>query len=484
MKKRAQAAIEYSMVVFISLILISGFTYYFFEQKTSYEDDTVQSRIDNIGMKVSEFAEEAKYSTGPYRKTFRVNIPEGIERLYVHDKNYIVFETFDGKDFVYESRSPVFGYIENDSIHSGKVIVEKINDKAVICTTAPCNCKSSEIYCDDKADNDCDGYVDGADTDCCDDIDGDGFTGIHFSGVPPYCALGSFAKDCNDTNSSYYPGTSYNCPYDKNCNAVTDDSGCGVIDCSDWYNWTGTVGVTSTQNCYQKADMTSNRCEGLGNCTDPNTIDCETQPNVLNYTCGVCQYIDTGDCDNNVVGSCSNYDSSHSCAPNTHCDGSGNCVCDTGWDDCNGPGDGTDADGCEADLTIDGNCGSCGVSCGINEHCGASGCECDSGWGDCDGLPGNGCETQLNTDSNCGSCGNTCGSGLECDSGSCQSCVRCPLGATSSCWTGDSGNFGWCNVTNWVCTDVGGGCTDWSFNGHCAGGCCDNCLGNPGCVEC
>ena len=408
---KAQAAIEYSMVVFISLILISGFTYYFFEQKTSYEDDTVQSRIDNIGMKVSEFAEEAKYSTGPYRKTFRVNIPEGVQRMYVHDGKYIVFETYDGNTFVYQSRNSVFGYIEEDKIHSGKVVVEKVNESAVICGSSPCKCMDNEIgYCDDKADNDCDGYVDGADTDCCDDIDGDGYTGIELSGTPSYCALGSFAKDCNDTNSSFYPGTSFVCAYDDSCNVISDDPSCGVIECSGWYNWTGTQGVTASQNCYYKDNLTSNRCESAGNCKDSNSTDCESQPGILNYTCGICQYIASGDCDGTVEGSCSYYDPSNVCSPNAHCDGAGTCVCDAGYDDCDGSA--TDSDGCESDLSSDNNnCGVCANSCGSNAHCSGGSCTCDAGYITCDGAENDadGCEVDPSSDdTNCGSCGNNC----------------------------------------------------------------------------
>lgn len=246
-KKRAQVAIEYMAVVFISLILISGFTYYFFSQKDSYEDEAMESRVDHIGNKISQYAEEAHYSTGPYRKVFKTRMPEPVDSLRVQDKNQIVFETSDGRNFVYMTRIPVYGYIENGSIQSGKIVVENVNNKAVICSDTPCSCAASEIHCDDLADNDCDGYVDGADTDCCPDADSDNYTDIDHTGTGPhYCQLpDTFAQDCNGSDPNVNPDRPEQCdPIDHNCDGSETNGVCGF-------------------NCYVEANFGD---DGMGTC--------------------------------------------------------------------------------------------------------------------------------------------------------------------------------------------------------------------------
>src|SRR5690606_18613207 len=90
--------------------------------------------------------------------------------------------------------------------------------------------------------------------------------------------------------------------------------------------------------------------------------------------------------------------------------------------------------GCEADLSTDQTCGSCGTSC-FNEHgstrCSAGSCApvCDSGYDSCDGDLSNGCETYVDRDPmNCGACGVICDTSFQvCIGGSCQ-VSSCPQG--------------------------------------------------------
>ena len=111
-------------------------------------------------------------------------------------------------------------------------------------------------------------------------------------------------------------------------------------------------------------------------------------------------------------------------------------TCNAGFEDC----DGTPGNGCEADLTADGNCGGCGVTCTLpnaTATCSGSACEvaaCDSGYGDCDGSPANGCEEALGTDAHCSGCGDACSGSQICLSGSCAAC-----GAGCDCGTACSG---------------------------------------------
>jgi hypothetical protein len=102
--------------------------------------------------------------------------------------------------------------------------------------------------CGDGVDNDCDGLVDGADSECspvC-DIDGDGWDGGQ-------CAGG---LDCDDLDAGIYPGATEICDdgKDNDCNGATDgaDSACQTS-CSP-------IGVS----CSSDSECCSNKCRGRG----------------------------------------------------------------------------------------------------------------------------------------------------------------------------------------------------------------------------
>ncbi len=144
-----------------------------------------------------------------------------------------------------------------------------------------------------------------------------------------------FSGSCCDTSSRPYEfeslGTSCalcgECNSKGSCLTSGDDTSCETIDCSRWYIQTGTQRPTSTEYCYNKKDITSNRCEAFGNCKDSNTADCSSQSNdQLKYSCGICKYIRTEVCTGTILGSCRNYAEGVSCGINVECDGNGNCV--------------------------------------------------------------------------------------------------------------------------------------------------------------
>ena len=108
--------------------------------------------------------------------------------------------------------------------------------------------------------------------------------------------------------------------------AGSDDPDCGFIFCSGWYTQTGTESATDTEYCYNKTNITTNRCEGIGDCKDSNTSDCSSQSNnELQYSCGECQYINDSDCNGTTLGNCSNYPQGIPCSGGGECDGYGHC---------------------------------------------------------------------------------------------------------------------------------------------------------------
>jgi len=99
----------------------------------------------------------------------------------------------------------------------------------------------------------------------------------------------------------------------------SDNPGCGVIDCSGWYEASG-------NDCYNHEDITSARCEGFQDCKDANTADCDAQAiDAVVYSCGECKYIGPGACSGTTKGACSNNASGIPCSIGT-CDGVGNCI--------------------------------------------------------------------------------------------------------------------------------------------------------------
>ena len=222
----------------------------------------------------------------------------------------------------------------------------------------------NDYYCNG---NDADMYLDSWHKETC--------------GICRYCQSGE--STCKYYSSFTSCGICKHCNEAGSCsNTPLDDSGCGTIDCSNWYVQTGTESPTDTEYCYNKNDIISDRCEGFGNCKDSNTADCDSQVNnILQYPCGVCKYISSSSCTGITLGSCSNYPSGTSCGTKRECDGDGNCV---------------EINECEGTDT------SCGVypnceNCNINDNWYDKG----SGYSCCDGDKACTCQDQEYRDYYC-----------------------------------------------------------------------------------
>lgn len=108
-----------------------------------------------------------------------------------------------------------------------------------------------------------------------------------------------------------------------------------------------------------------------------------------------------------------------------------NLLCASGWGNC----DGIVSNGCEQPLNTNAHCGSCSGTCKPSNgtgSCQSGTCTisaCASGYDDCNAKVSDGCEASLTANSSCGTCGTTCASGTTCQSGGC-SCTAgsCPSG--------------------------------------------------------
>jgi hypothetical protein len=161
------------------------------------------------------------------------------------------------------------------------------------------------------------------------------------------CGICQQMQGCSQTTpgscTNYPAGTSTGlcaeCDGSGSRRAPADDSGCGTVACSSWFIKQGVEGPLETEECYGHQDITTGRCEGLGDCLDSNTADCNGQPLLgsPSATCGICQYM--AGCSGTTSGQCVSYPdgtlTSGTCGTGVcerpyHCDGSGNNVCTPG----------------------------------------------------------------------------------------------------------------------------------------------------------
>ena len=155
-------------------------------------------------------------------------------------------------------------------------------------------------------------------------------------GTSLWIASGTAAAFDNDVyigGGLYIQGQRVICPAGQG----GTDSYCNNV-CTTFYVQTGTEGADSTEYCYNKTALTSANCGAVGGCKASDYTNCNSQSNnTQQYACAQCKYINTTNCSaNNVLGSCTNYDSATYCAysgwdngaTNYHCS-AGTCVCDS-----------------------------------------------------------------------------------------------------------------------------------------------------------
>ncbi len=185
--------------------------------------------------------------------------------------------------------------------------------------------------------------------------------------------------------------------------------------------------------CEVKLDTTSN-CGMCGNACGTTNGAASCDQGTCKITCAAgytdCNGTNSDGCEIHTSSDVSNCGACGRACGTTNgtasCD-TGTCkiTCNTGYTDCNG----TNSDGCEIHTSADVlNCGTCGLKCGTTNgtpSCTSGACSilCNTNYADCNGTNADGCEVNLTNDKhNCGACGHDCGGGT-CNNGLCTAWV-------------------------------------------------------------
>ena len=166
----------------------------------------------------------------------------------------------------------------------------------------------------------------------------------------------AFNQDVYIGGGLYVQGQRVICPAGQN----GTDSYCNYV-CTTFYVQTGTEGAITTEYCYNKTALTSANCGAVGGCKASDYTNCNSQSNsTIQYECGLCKYIDSVNCVNNVLGSCTNYGTGTYCAyngwnngaTNYHCSASQICVCDSSTYTLTADGKDNDCDGLVDEVAV------------------------------------------------------------------------------------------------------------------------------------
>jgi hypothetical protein len=85
MKTKAQAALEYLMIVGLAFVIIMPMVYMFYSYTVSTQEEVGMAKIHKIGVDIAAAAEDVYYLGEPSRSTIKVNMPEMIAGVSVLD---------------------------------------------------------------------------------------------------------------------------------------------------------------------------------------------------------------------------------------------------------------------------------------------------------------------------------------------------------------------------------------------------------------
>jgi len=89
---KAQSALEYLMIIALALGIIVPTTYLFFRYSSQSTAEIVDSQINQIGRIILDTAEIVYFSGEGSKIILELNLPKGVDDVYILDNRELVFE--------------------------------------------------------------------------------------------------------------------------------------------------------------------------------------------------------------------------------------------------------------------------------------------------------------------------------------------------------------------------------------------------------
>lgn len=89
--KRGQASMEYLMMVGVAFMIIVPMMYIFYDYTTSTREEISLAKLDSIGQKIVNTAEEVYFLGSPSRMTIHYTMPENVKGMEIKGGDILVF---------------------------------------------------------------------------------------------------------------------------------------------------------------------------------------------------------------------------------------------------------------------------------------------------------------------------------------------------------------------------------------------------------
>ncbi len=91
MDRKAQASMEYLIVVGVAFLVMIPTIYFFFSYSKDSGQEISTSQLDSIGREMVQTAETLLYSGSGSKTTMKLSIPQGVQHAFIVDQREIVF---------------------------------------------------------------------------------------------------------------------------------------------------------------------------------------------------------------------------------------------------------------------------------------------------------------------------------------------------------------------------------------------------------
>lgn len=139
MRKKAQSAVEYLMIIGITLGIILPTTYLFFRYSSQSNEQIIDSQINQLGKSIIDTAEIVYFSGKDSKIILELNIPKNLESVDILGGRELVFTKlseigendmvfYSSADIPIESDATTLAYIASPGLK--KIRIQAVDDGA------------------------------------------------------------------------------------------------------------------------------------------------------------------------------------------------------------------------------------------------------------------------------------------------------------------------------------------------------------------